>query len=135
MTFGCSFADLHSIHIHDGIIEFSTDLELIKGSQTCSTIRLSKISFIVSSGVKEFLSSSSLGKRALLWASNSTLALEDCVLETSFDSPALAHLVVCAAKDGGQVWHRSPGMIPCTDPLACCPDKVLYECTAPNIGQ
>jgi hypothetical protein len=36
---------------------------------------------------------------------NCTFALEDCVLETSFDSPALAHLVVCWATDGGQVRH------------------------------
>jgi hypothetical protein len=55
---------------------------------------------------------------------NCIMALEDCVLETSFDSPALAHLVVCWATDGGQVRHAHKTitrlkLVPCALTCSC----------------
>jgi hypothetical protein len=107
----CCPADLRSLHIHDAIIEISNYPVPIVASQACSTVRLSKIRFIVNSSVEKHLRSPEdyLG---LFMASgcNSTICMEDCVLETTFDSPSLYNLVVCAVAQGGQVGGAPRGL-------------------------
>jgi hypothetical protein len=104
MSFPSSFAGLRSVHIHNATIEFGGKDGLFAADKICSTFRFSNIKFIfhmsafARQGYKDRLQS-----LFIAWGRNCTMALEDCVLETSFDSPALAHLVVCWATDGGQV--------------------------------
>jgi hypothetical protein len=72
--------------------------------QTCSTFRFSNIKFVFNtSAFSRQEHPSSDQSLFIACGRDCTMALEDCVLETSFDSPALAHLVVCWATDGGQV--------------------------------
>jgi hypothetical protein len=103
----CCSAGLRSVHIHDAIIEYINKPLPIVANQTCSTIRLSKIRFIVNSSVEKHLYSSGQqeDQHNLLVASGhkSTLSMEDCVLETTFDCSSLFSLVVCTATQGGQV--------------------------------
>jgi hypothetical protein len=107
MRLFCPSAVLRSVHIHDATIEYSNKPAAIVAHQNCSTIRLSKIRFIVNSGIEKHLDSpgQTQGTYHLLVASGhkSTLSMEDCVLEATFDSPSLFGLVVCAAMEGGQV--------------------------------
>jgi hypothetical protein len=73
----------------------------------CSTVRLSKIRVIVNSSVERHLyNPSQVQDEHRLFVAlgrNSTLSMEDCVLQTTFDCPSLVTLVVCAALEGGQV--------------------------------
>jgi hypothetical protein len=111
--FSCSFAGLHSLHIHDATIEYSNKPLSIVASQTCSTVRLSKLRFIVNSGVEMHLySPGQLKDQHHLFVAlgqKSTLSMDDCVLETTFDCPSLSSLVACTATQGGKVSHREPG--------------------------
>jgi hypothetical protein len=95
MPFCSAFvAGLHSLHIHNATVEFSNACQPIWTTPTCSTVRLSNIKVIVSSGQLR------QNKLFVAHGRNSTLTMEDCVLETTFDSPSLFSLV---AEEGGQV--------------------------------
>jgi hypothetical protein len=94
---------LRSVHIHNATLEFSTQMSFA-ADQTCSKFRFSNIKFVFH--MSAFSRQDCTGMVQSLFMArgrNCTMALEDCVLETSFDSPALARLVVCWATDGGQV--------------------------------
>jgi hypothetical protein len=98
---------LRTLHIHDATIEFSDDFLPVVADQTCSTVRLSNITFIVSSGVQKYLNSpdQSKGQHALMAAigRNSTLTMQNCVLKTAFDAPPLFNLVACRSAEEAQV--------------------------------
>jgi hypothetical protein len=109
------------VHIHNATIEYSSQIELVIAGQVCNTIRFSSVHFLVSSSAEKHLSRSDTD--CTLFAAlgpNSTLALEDCVLETTFDSPYLHNLVVCMAAKGGQVGDTSEPGTPM--PLLCALD-------------
>jgi hypothetical protein len=98
-------AGLHSLHIHNATIEFSSELQPIMTTPTC-TVRLSNVKVIVSSGVERHLSvPDEQHQHRLLIAQghNTTLTMENCVLKATFDSPSLFNLVACTAEEGGQV--------------------------------
>jgi hypothetical protein len=101
------FAGLRSLHIHDATIEYSNKPVPIMATQVCSTVHFSKIRFIVNSSVEKHLYSpgQTEDEHRLFVAlgRNSTLYMEDCVLETTFDCPSLCSLVVCTAMEAGQV--------------------------------
>jgi hypothetical protein len=99
-----SFADLHSLHIHNAAIEISNKPVPIVVALSCSTVRLSKIRFIVGSSVEDLSRSDTPCQLFVATGHSSTLALQDCVVESTFDSPALSKLVVCHVYEEGQVW-------------------------------
>jgi hypothetical protein len=101
-----SFTGLQSAHFHNGTIEFSRKPSQFIADQTCSTFRFSNIKFVFhESAVSREGGPDRLQYLFVACGHNRTVALEDCVLETSFDSPALLDLVVCCAAEGGQVRH------------------------------
>jgi hypothetical protein len=103
----CPSAGLCSLHIHDATIEISSYPVPIVASHRCSTIRLSKIRFIVNSSVEKHLHGpgehGDLHHLFVAHGHKSTLLLEDCELETTFDCPSLSRLVACTAAQGGKV--------------------------------
>jgi hypothetical protein len=103
--FGTLFVGLQSLHIHDATIEFSDEVLPIIASETCTTIHLSSINFIVSPGLQKYLNSPNQSRHALVGAigRNSTLTMDNCVVKTACDTPPLLNLVLCAAMEGGQV--------------------------------
>jgi hypothetical protein len=125
------FSGLRSLHIHDATIEYSNQPVPIVASQTCSTVRLSKIRFVVSSSVEKHLCSPGQTKdRHHLFVAlghKSSLSIEDCVLETTFDCPSLVTLVVCTAAQGGQVREI---LVPAYCYQLCMPNALqLRSCT------
>jgi hypothetical protein len=105
MLLAVRYADLRSLHIHDTTMDISNKPLPIVASKSLSTIRLSRIRFIVNSSVERHLYSPGQlqGQHRLLVASGhkSTIIMEDCVLETTCDCPSLTSLVACTAARGG----------------------------------
>jgi hypothetical protein len=124
--FLCSFADLNSLHIHNATIEYCNELGIVVAGQDCSTICFSSIKFIVSSSVGKNLSNSRPHQALFgVHGAGSTLTMEDCVLESAFESSAGFNLAVCVAVKGGQVRDACELGAP-----SCMPFFMLSPCTS-----
>jgi hypothetical protein len=100
------FAGVQNLHLSNGTIKFGQGFVPITAVGQLTTIRLTGMKLIIDAGLQPDLAALD-GDRymSVLEVSRpkTSLILESCTLEATFDSPALDQLAACTAKEGAHV--------------------------------
>jgi hypothetical protein len=100
------FVGLHHLHLSNGSIKFGQGFVPISPVAQLSTIRLTNMNLIVVPGLEPDLAAMDGDKYTFVLqvsGHKTSLILENCTLEATFDSPALDRLVGCMVEEGAQV--------------------------------
>jgi hypothetical protein len=112
------FAGLLNLHLSNGTIKFGQGSVPITSVDQLSTIRLTDMRLIVCPGLEPDLAATVGNECAVVVrvsGHNTSLILENCTFEATFDSPAQNKLVACMAEEGAQVV-----CVPWVVGAACC---------------
>jgi hypothetical protein len=99
-------AGLPALHLHHGTIKFGSESPSIKAEEQLTTIRLTSIRLLADQSMEPVLATWDADQfHALLDipCPNTSLILENCTFEVTFDSPALDRLIACTAIEGAHV--------------------------------
>jgi hypothetical protein len=101
------FVGLKSLHLLNGAIKFGQGFRPIRPVQHLTSIRLTDMRLLVLPSMNTWLVAvkdfSSAYVHMLTASGNTSLILENCTIEVTFDSPTLDRLSGCVAKEGAQV--------------------------------
>jgi hypothetical protein len=104
-AFAMLCSGLRSLHILNGGFQFGAGFMPFTTNQPSAILRLTAVKLTVNTGVEEDVTKPGSISRMLIGIchANSTIILEDCVFETTFDSPVMCELMACMGGRGGQV--------------------------------
>jgi hypothetical protein len=93
-----------NLHIYNGGLEFGAGFVPLTTAHPHSILRLTAVKVTVTSDIEEDVSNPDASGLLLgTTQPHSSLILEDCVFETTFESPVMSELVVCSVRLSGQV--------------------------------
>jgi hypothetical protein len=105
------FTELHSLHIHNGVLQYSSCIKPILTSYESSRLILTDMKVVVTASALQDLQPhatliAALGEAAAV-SPDAAVTLENCTFEAAADSPQLMQLTAFAVGCGAQV-----GLVP-----------------------